>query len=245
MTPGFFENQTVRTTIIRNWPNEDFLYTVFLRLNTGSLPLSPQELRQALHPGPFLTYADEFTRDSPEFHRLFGKASADFRMRDVELFVRYISFRLRSSDYRGNLKQFLDKTCEEMSSNWRSWKTTVELESKKLAKAIATTHEIFGASNAFRKWTGKTYEGRFNRAIFDIMTYYFANLNEPLTATQRAAIEDAFKILCAKGDDFRKSIESTTKSMQATSTRFTAWAAALSSALGVYVTPAQIGTSPS
>jgi len=236
-----FENQTIRTTIIRNWPNEDFLYTVFLRLNTGSLPLSPQELRQALHPGPFLTYADEFTRNSLEFHQVFGRTSPDFRMRDVELFVRHIAFRLRSPEYRGNLKQFLDKTCQELSEQWKSWETTIHLESKKLASAISTTHDIFGAHCAFRKWSGSNYETRFNRAIFDIMTYYFANLNKPLKKAQKEAISNAFKTLCEDDDEFRKSIESTTKSLQATSTRFAKWAEALSAALGTYIQPAKIG----
>ncbi|MFQ1927661.1 DUF262 domain-containing protein [Aeromonas veronii] len=54
-----FENQPIRTVVIKNWPNEDFLYHVFLRLNTGSVPLSPQELRQALHPGDFVTFLDQ------------------------------------------------------------------------------------------------------------------------------------------------------------------------------------------
>jgi Protein of unknown function DUF262 len=35
-----FENQTIRTTIIRNWPSENFLYTVFLRLNGQRTPLA-------------------------------------------------------------------------------------------------------------------------------------------------------------------------------------------------------------
>lgn len=47
------ENQPIRTIVIKNWPDEPFLYTVFLRLNTGSKKLSPQELRQALKPGRF------------------------------------------------------------------------------------------------------------------------------------------------------------------------------------------------
>jgi hypothetical protein len=60
-----FENQSIRTVIIRAWPNQEFLYTVFLRLNGGSLPLSPQELRQALNPGSFIDYADKISIDSP------------------------------------------------------------------------------------------------------------------------------------------------------------------------------------
>jgi uncharacterized protein with ParB-like and HNH nuclease domain len=40
-----FQNQTIRTVVIKNWPNESVLYLIFLRLNTSSVPLSPQELR--------------------------------------------------------------------------------------------------------------------------------------------------------------------------------------------------------
>jgi hypothetical protein len=37
-----FFNSTIRTVVIRNWPHTDFLHTVFLRLNTGSLKISSQ-----------------------------------------------------------------------------------------------------------------------------------------------------------------------------------------------------------
>ena len=43
-----FNNQTIRTVVIKNWKNVEVLYLLFLRLNTGSIKLSPQELRQAL-----------------------------------------------------------------------------------------------------------------------------------------------------------------------------------------------------
>lgn len=58
------DNQAIRTIVIKNWPDEAFLYTVFLRLNTGSKKLSQQELRQALKPGPFLDFLDEETANS-------------------------------------------------------------------------------------------------------------------------------------------------------------------------------------
>ena len=64
-----YENQTIRTVVIRNWPNESFLYLVFLRLNTGGVPLAPQELRQALHPGPFTNFIDEHALESDSIRR--------------------------------------------------------------------------------------------------------------------------------------------------------------------------------
>ena len=86
------ENQTIRTIVIKNWPNEAFLYNVFLRLNTGSLPLAPQELRQALHPGPFIDFADDFSIQSEQIKKTLNLKKPDYRMRDVELVIRFYSF---------------------------------------------------------------------------------------------------------------------------------------------------------
>ena len=44
----YLEKATLRSTLIRNWKDENYLYAMFFRLNSGSLPLSPQELRKAL-----------------------------------------------------------------------------------------------------------------------------------------------------------------------------------------------------
>src|SRR5262249_46002131 len=78
-----FDNQAIRTVVVRNWKNENLLFRIFLRLNTNSVPLSPQELRQALHPGPFVDFLDDFSAQSQALHRVLGIRGADFRMRDV------------------------------------------------------------------------------------------------------------------------------------------------------------------
>ena len=41
------ENSTLRSSLVKNWRDDRFLYVVFYRLNSGSLQLSPQELRKA------------------------------------------------------------------------------------------------------------------------------------------------------------------------------------------------------
>lgn len=227
----FFENQTFRTTIIRNWPSEDFLYAVFHRLNTGSVPLSPQELRQALHPGPFLTFADTFTQESSVIPLLLKKDKPDFRMRDVELFVRFFAFRKFLPRYNGNLKQFLDETCLSLNNNWHLEKASCHTSAAKLEAAIELTFEIFGKDGAFRKWTGDGFENRFNRAVFDVMIYYFADIKTKPTAAVAKKIKSAFQQLCAEDTDFLKAIESTTKSIEATITRLEKWGDSLSEIL--------------
>jgi hypothetical protein len=113
-----FENQPIRTIVVKNWQKEDVLYLIFHRLNSETLPLSPQELRQALHPGPFLRFAGEYTMTVGGVHRALGIARPDFRMRDVELLVRYFAFQYDVSNYSGNLKKFLDDECKRLNERW-------------------------------------------------------------------------------------------------------------------------------
>ena len=88
-----FDNQTIRTVVIRGWKDERYLYSVFLRINTGSVQLSPQELRQALHPGSFSDFIDDVSVDHVGVKRLLKLRDPDFRMRDVELVLRYFAYR--------------------------------------------------------------------------------------------------------------------------------------------------------
>lgn len=80
-----FENRTIRTVVIRHWQHDEVLYHIFLRLNTGSVQLSPQELRNALHPGPFADFIDTYSSDSPMLRQILRTDKPDFRMRDAEL----------------------------------------------------------------------------------------------------------------------------------------------------------------
>lgn len=230
-----FENQPIRTVVIKNWGSEEFLYQVFLRLNTGSVPLSPQELRQALHPGPFVEFVEETSAVSNALRRVLKLKKPDFRMRDAELLTRWYALRYFAAQYTGDLKTFLDRTCETINSHWVDRELSVRADLEHFEASVATSFKIFGGQ-AFRKWSKGSYERLFNRAIFDIMTYYFGDPKLRDAAEANApAIEQAFQDLCENDADFLASIERTTKSIGATSTRMTAWARALSIATGMKV----------
>ncbi|RVP97116.1 DUF262 domain-containing protein [Sinorhizobium meliloti] len=228
-----FENQPIRTVVIKNWENEDFLYQVFLRLNTGSVPLSPQELRQALHPGPFVEFADLASGDSPALRELLKLKRPDFRMRDAELLIRWYAFQHFFGRYSGDLKGFLDLTCESLNDQWNDAEERVRAELDQFEAAYATAKFIFG-QNVCRKWTPEGYEKPFNRAIYDVLMFYFAQeAVRQAAAARREDIEQAFKDLCEQNPEFLGSIERTTKSIGATSTRFSIWARELNRVLGL------------
>ncbi|MCY3861002.1 MAG: DUF262 domain-containing protein [bacterium] len=241
-TLNAFDNHTIRTVVIRHWPDEDYLHRVFQRLNTGSVPLSSQELRQAIHPGPFTDFVDDFSADSNSLQQALGIEKPDFRMRDNEILLRAISFGRRAEEYRGNLKRFLDESTELFNTQWAEYEDTIYEEAKRCEAAIDATIEIFGAHNSFSTYSGAEFEGRFNRAVFDIMLYYFRDQtirDKALEVPEQ--ITDYFVQLSVENSEFQQSLIATTKSMGATATRLSEWARALESAIGMSITPPVIG----
>ncbi len=225
-----FENATIRTVVIKNWKRDNILYDIFLRLNSNSVGLSPQELRQALHPGNFTYFAEEFTSSNKYLLKMFNNKEPDFRMRDIELFIRYVAFSLRIGSYSGNYKVFLDDTCVMLNKDWDNYEEVVKHQADQFNVACKTTYDIF-RDNAFRKWLGAAYENRFNRAVFDVMAYYFSDDRIVEAALQnKSAVEDAFRKVCANFE-FLQSIERTIKSISATSARLSLWGEALKTAL--------------
>lgn len=228
-----FENSPIRTVVIKNWATESFLYHVFLRLNTGSLPLSPQELRQALHPGPFVDFADEAASQSNALKEILKNKGPDFRMRDVELLVRFYAFRLFMSEYTGDLKGILDLACNILNEKWADEDVEIRALSKEFEFAFDASKIIFGEKSVFKKWTTAGYESRFNRAIFDVVMHYFSDpVVRDAAVAKRQEVEDAFKDLCVHDQAFLGAIEKTTKSLDATHIRFSRWATALNESIG-------------
>lgn len=225
------ENQTIRTVVIKNWRDERFLYHVFLRLNTGSVPLSPQELRQALHPGPFVNFLEKKSTDSVPLREILKIKTADFRMRDSELLLRYFAFKNFLTVYKGDLKDFLDTTCKYYNEQWAISEPLIEQQYADFVESHDVVKGIFG-KNAYRKWTGKQYESRFNRAVFDVMILAFSELSvRTQAAGHYGEIEVAYKEVCSESA-FLTSVESTTKSIDATVTRLALWYEKLNGLIG-------------
>ncbi|MDR6183266.1 DUF262 domain-containing protein [Asaia bogorensis] len=218
-----FDNASIRTIVIRNWQNEEYLYEVFLRINTGSVQLSPQELRQALHPGPFSRFIGDASADSDELKLALNLKAPDFRMRDAEVLLRYIAYRNFINTYNGNLKFFLDETTRLLTDAWNVREAEIRDHVREMEEALKFTKDAFTPQHYLRKWNGETFESKKNRAIFDIMLHYFSRPEVRHALRNRISdIKPSFQSLC-DDDQFRSSLETTTKSMEANRTRFNIW----------------------
>jgi hypothetical protein len=227
-----FDNQTIRTVVVRNWKSDKFLYAVFLRLNTGNLPLSPQELRTALHPGAFVQFTADFTAGSDAFKAMLNLTKPDFRMRDAELLVRYFAYEEFLPAYGGNLKPFLDMVCERLNESWdASANDEIRRRAEACEEGIKATLEIFG-DNAFRRWNQTKYERPFNRAVFDVMLFYFRMPEVRAAALDHAdAVASAFQEICGE-PEFTEALSRTTKTIDAIYLRLSRWGEALGDVVG-------------
>ena len=214
------ENQTIRTIIIKNWPDEPFLYTVFLRLNTGSKKLSPQELRQALKPGEFLDFLDASTAVSSPVLKMLGNKTADSRMRDIELTLRFYAFYYFIEKYSGNLKDFLDMTCEELNKNWESNKEEFSLLFKRFEESIEFSFKIMNSDSPFGRYEDGKCISRFNRAFFELFTYYF--IHDEIKNVVRKDSEQFIQLFMEMNEDvdFVNSISGSTKDIHNLALRF-------------------------
>lgn len=233
-----FNNQPIRTVVVKNWPSVQALYLLFLRLNTGSVKLSPQELRQALYPGSFIKYANKASAENLELKRMLKLKNVDFRMRDVEIFIRYYAFKYFSDKYSGSMQAFLDMTCDTLNKDWELKQDCVFSDNESLKKAIDLTFSIFGEDDAFRKYKGDKYEEKFNRAVIDIMLYYFSKgeIRERVSEVHYLNIKTAYENLCKGDREFLASIETTTKSLSSVQNRFYKWGETLKTVLDTNIT---------
>ena len=220
-----FEDAILKCSIVKNY-TEDQLYFIFNRLNTGSVPLSTQELRQSLYPGKFLSYINEFSMNNENLMKVLGIKTPDKRMKDVELVVRYFSFKYYLQQYPNNLNKFFNKTCELLNSQWDSNSNKIIVDCQELNNSIRFVYEKLGDDAAFRAYfiNKETLTGQFgpiNRPMFDLMSVFFSIPENRLKVNSNNINLKQFVIsLFQNNTKFSNAFLPTTHSKEKTDARF-------------------------
>ncbi len=217
------DSAVIRTAVIRGWKRDDVLYEIFHRLNSGSVRLSPMELRMSLIRGPFVREAIRQTADCQNLQEMLGLKKPDKRMKDVEVAIRHFAFQDFSIEYRGNLKEFLDEFCRKMN---RGFDVGRQIEGvAQLEEIIRIGLDAFPNGCFSRKYLpdSSKFEGSFNRAVFDVLGGSLADerLQDQVAGDPRKFVE-VYKSIFSN-TSFVRAIESTTKSVSATKYRFVSW----------------------
>jgi Protein of unknown function DUF262 len=205
-----FMNADVRCTIISNFKSDDALYDIFYRLNTGSVPLSTQELRQVLHKGKFADFLIQITSTFQPVHGILGLTGPDTRLKDVEIVLRFIGVAMFGKSYQGNLKKFLDDVMELVTKDWGVFQPKIEKVYAELNLAIENLNQVLGAKLVGRKFVDGAWESRFNRVLFEVEAFYFRSIPAAKLASGKKKFVAGLQTLF-EDQEFRSSVESTTK----------------------------------
>lgn len=211
-----FENSALRCTVISNYPSDESLYDIFYRLNSGSTPLSSQELRQALNKGPYSQFLISVTDEDNILRQVMTIKEPDKRLRDVEVLLRCMSFLKYAKDYKGNLLQFLDNTMHIFNVLWKTEETEIKALERKVMDTIYKLIEVFGACDIVaRKYKNGERNKQFNRVLLEVLVYFFDKVDETkLTEENNRNFVLAYKKLFEVDTDFQATIDGSTKNME-------------------------------
>lgn len=215
-------NADIRCTVISNYSSNNVLYDIFYRLNTGSVPLSSQELRQVLNKGEFADYLIEATNEIIPLHQIMNLQGPDTRLRDAEILLRFISFKLRGQLYKGNLSEFLDQSMGEINDNWSNYMEPVKELIGQFNETTSILYDLLG-SKVGKKFS-TNWETRFNRVLFEVEVFFFSLIEpEELKSFDANRLINDLSAFMNGNQQFLESIESSTKNLERYRNRYVAF----------------------
>lgn len=227
----------IRAITFQKDSSEELKFEIFERLNTGSVQLNDQELRNCLYRGKLNQALREMAGD-PDFMYLCSLKSPDKRMRDVELVLRFCAFYHKTYlNYKAPIRNFLNNEAQEKKDI-----SDKELQELKVAfkNACQIIKSIFD-KNAFKRYhkgkagnpNGSWEAKKFNVSLYDILMYSFAKEDKNKVYQNLDAIRESLIHLMTEDQEFIDSIELSTSSVQAVTVRFDKWRSTLQSILGI------------
>ena len=194
-------------------------FDIFRRINTGGTPLSAQEIRHCMSKTRSRNFLKELVSDPSFVTATGGVLNNHPRMADREVALRFVAFRLFTSDeyaQHGSFDEFLgfvtDRLDDPASKNLDQLRTD-------FVRGMTNGYAVFG-EHAFRKWPwNAARKSPINRALFESWGTVLADHDE--TAVQSVAVElvKRAREMMTNNSEFINSISSSTGAVRNVRTR--------------------------
>jgi uncharacterized protein with ParB-like and HNH nuclease domain len=212
------KSRSIRCIVILKESDPDIRFDVFDRLNSSSVRLNAQELRNSLYRGTLNDLIRDLSEDSV-FKRVRKVQDVDKRMRDCEMVLRFFAFYFQPEQYRGYLSRFLDKYLQK---GQKFNQDTLENHRLIFKRIIEDVSFVFD-ENAFRRYDKKQgWEKTINKAIYDVIMLYFSKIESFQIRTHKDQITRALQQVC-QDKAFNDAITSSTSDISSIQTRLDRW----------------------
>lgn len=211
-------NGNLRIILIFNDSHPEIKYDIFMRLNSGSVKLNEQELRNCLYRGNLNDAIKNFAKN-PKLLKILGLKLPHKRMVDCEMILRYFAFsenydseNKTIKNYKGATKTFLNSY---FAINQKMSPDDITRLKTKFDSVINSVFEVFG-DKAFRKLNEDGFETKINKAIMDVIMIGFeqysfeqikAKKEEILVLYRRKLDEPQFNLAVTQGTSDTKVLE--------------------------------------
>jgi len=220
------QNHLFQIIKISSESHADVKFEIFERLNSGSVTLNAQELRNCVYRGNFNDVLREMA-SKEDFRKLLGSSNVTSRMQDCELVLRFLAFYEKTYlNYLAGMKSWLNDFMNEFR-NIPAEKT--EAFEGAFKQAISLSYSVFG-EKAFRKFRpGKAnnpageWESQLNRPLFDIVMWGFTRFDKNQVMANADAIREALIELLTTDNTFLDTITSAVGDKNKTQYRFELW----------------------
>lgn len=106
------QNVMIPITVIRcdysKRAHNEYLFTIFHRLNSGGVKLNNQEIRNCIYNGTLNSMLKTFAKSDAWKKLLSLKSNKSYRFSNEELILRFFAFNERLDQYNGQLSNFLN-----------------------------------------------------------------------------------------------------------------------------------------
>ena len=234
----------IRVTTILKDSDEELKFEIFERLNTGSVALNDQEMRNGIYRGGYNILLKKMAADS-DFLYLLGLTQPEKRMRDVELALRFAAFyHADNFAYRAPMRRFLN---EDMARfQYVSNEDAVTLFHA-FRDAVQSAREMLGR-RAFRRFrrghetdvNGSWETRNFNAALFDALLCGFARYPRKQTQPHLGTLREALLWLLTEDAEFIAACENATGAARSVQVRFDKWRRVLEQVVGAARFPSSV-----
>ena len=113
----YLARQALQVIALTDKSDKSVRFDLFERLNTGSISLSPQEVRTAVYGGRFLTFIEELSTDQHFASLLKLQAKNKHDGTKTEQVLKFFAYKNHSDSFNGAVTKFLNSYAEAMEKD--------------------------------------------------------------------------------------------------------------------------------
>lgn len=209
------KTHTIRCVVVTNKSHPDVKFDIFERLNSNTMSLNAQELRNCIYRGTLNDLLTSIAKRA-NWLTILGRKRPDKRMRGEETVLRYFAFQTLGLDtYKTPLKNWLNDAAklgrhyseEEIAAHDARWELM-----------LATSSNWFEPDECFRRPTSKA----INKSLFDLVSHSASLMKVEDSEQHRDRFRDTYFVLL-ENQEFEDLISRAVDHKKRTLRRFEIW----------------------